>query len=133
MLQEKIQNPHWNPNPTALTSDLSAFSQPFCWKYLILFLHLIPQIASKVEKAHGKQTSSPLSAHNQSRWAKETKPTQLSAVSNATHIISSWHSCLLLSKGTQDHHNFSSPANPKLGSRILLSAAKIKATHPASS
>lgn len=45
MLQEIIQNPYWNPNPTALTSELSAFSQPFCWKYL---LHLIPQTASKV-------------------------------------------------------------------------------------
>lgn len=115
MLWEIIQNPHWNPNPNALTSDLLAFSQPFCWKNL---LHLISQTANKVEKAHGKQTSSLFtSAHNQSRWAKETKPTELSAVPNATHITSSWHSCLLLSKETQDHHDFSSLANPKLGSR----------------
>lgn len=115
MLQEIIQNPHWNPNPTALTSHLLAFSQHFRQKYL---LHLIPQTANKVGKTHGKQTSSPLSAHYQSRWSKETKPIQLSAVSNATQIISSWHSCLLLFKVTQDHCDFSSLANPKLGSRI---------------
>lgn len=59
---------------------------------------------------------------------KKQNPFKLSAVSNATHIISSWHSCLLLSKVTQDHHSSSSLTDPKLGSRILLSAAKVKAT-----